>query len=126
MLTNKRILIVEDEWLLADHLAAIVERAGATILGPTASVDTTLDLLDRADPPPDAATLNVRLGDDMSYDVADRLGAMGVPYVFISANALQNLPGRFHDRPMLAKPFTDPQVVTALTGLLATDAPLPT
>lgn len=123
MLTGKRILIVEDEWLLADHLAAIVERAGGTIQGPTASVDATLDLLDRADRPPDAATLNVRLGDDLSYDVADRLAAMGVPYVFISANALQGMPERFHDRPMIAKPFTDPQVAAALTGLVAPDTP---
>lgn len=119
MLKGKQILIVEDEWLLADHIGAIVEQAGGDVVGPAASVAEAMTLLARDARLPDAATLNVKLDDQLSYDVADRLTELGVPYVFISANEIRGMPERFHIQPLLAKPFTDPQVVTALAGLLA-------
>lgn len=122
MLTGKRVLIVEDEWLLADHLDSIVTRAGASVIGPVASVADALDLL--AGPAaPDAATLNVKLENEMSYPVADRLAELGIPYVFISANEMRGMPERFHHRPLLAKPFTDPQVTAALRDLLRMPSP---
>lgn len=119
MLRGKQILIVEDEWLLADHIGAIVADAGGDVVGPAASVVEAMDLLASVDRLPDAATLNVKLDDHLSYPVADRLVELGVPYVFISANAMRGMPERFQQRPLLAKPFTDPQVVAALSGLLA-------
>lgn len=122
MLTGKRVLIVEDEWLLADHLDSIVTRAGASVIGPVASVADALDLL--AGPAAaDVATLNVKLENEMSYPVADRLAELGIPYVFISANEMRGMPERFHHRPLLAKPFTEPQVTAALTDLLRTHSP---
>lgn len=116
MLVGKRILIVEDEWLLADHLAAIVEDAGAVVIGPTATVADALTLLEGA-PAPDAATLNVRLAEHVSYPVADRLAALNIPYMFISANMMQSMPERFHQRPLIAKPFTNLQISVALVHL---------
>ena len=118
MLCGKRVLIVEDEWLLADHIGAIVEGAGGAVVGPVASVADAFVLLAEDRAPPHAATLNVRLEDHVSYPVADRLAYLGIPYVFISANRMQAMPERFHDRPLLAKPFTDPQVIAALAGLV--------
>ena len=118
MLKGKRILIVEDEWLLADHIDAIVVRAGGDVIGPAATVAEALALLAGDDRRPDAATLNVKLDDQLSYDVADRLTALGVPYVFISANEMRGMPERFHAKPLLAKPFSDPQVVAALRDLI--------
>ncbi len=117
MLTGKRVLIVEDEWLLADHIGAIVEHAGAMVIGPASSTPEALALLEHADAA-DIATLNIKLGDHLSFPVADRLGLLGIPYVFISANEGGTIPDRFHDRPLLAKPFTDRQVASALTALL--------
>ena len=118
MLSGKCVLVVEDEWLLADHIATILQRAGATVLGPVASVPEALALLEAGAVAPDAATLNVKLEDHVSFPVADRLAELGVPYMFISANEMQGLPQRFHHRPLLAKPYTDPQVTAALTQLL--------
>lgn len=119
MLKGKQILIVEDEWLLADHIGAIVAKAGGDIVGPAASVVEAMTLLARNGRLPDAATLNVRLDDQLSYPVADRLTELGVPYVFISANEMRGMPARFHTQPLLAKPFSDPQVVAALGALVA-------
>lgn len=118
MLKDRRILVVEDEWLLADHLQAIVERAGGDVMGPVATVEAALALLDTASPLPDAATLNVRLADAASFPVADRLARAGIPFVFISAHRVEDLPERFRDRPALAKPFRDADVAALLARLV--------
>lgn len=117
VLQGKRVLVVEDEWLLAEHLRNVVEDAGGTAIGPVATVQAALALLDGLPQPPDAATLNVRLADDLSYPVADRLVADGVPFAFITANRVNDLPERFRDRPAIAKPFRDAEVA-ALLGRL--------
>ncbi|NYD91879.1 response regulator [Sphingomonas melonis] len=125
-LAGRHILIVEDEWLLADHLDGIVTDAGGSVIGPFATAQQALDALDHGRPRPDAATLNVVLMDHMSFDVADRLGAIGVPYSFLSANRPYTLPERFQTMPLLAKPFSDVQVVAALVALLTPAEPAPT
>jgi len=117
-LAGRHILIVEDEWLLADHLDGIVTEAGGTVLGPFATADQALAALAGDAPRPDAATLNVVLLDHMSFDVADRLGALAIPYTFLSANRPYTLPERFRTTPLLGKPFGDWQVVAALVALL--------
>lgn len=118
MLKGLKVLIVEDEWLLADHLQAIVEHTGAEALGPVATIEGAMALLDGMPTPPDAATLNVRLVDGPSFPVADRLAAAGVPFAFISANRLDDLPERFAKRPLLAKPFRDADVAALLARLV--------
>ncbi len=118
MLSDKRVLIVEDEWMLAEHLGAIVERAGGIVIGPVPSVEEAIALLPTgSDTLPGAATLNVKLHEDVSYPVADRLAELGIPFVFISANQRHSMPDRFWDRPLLAKPFTDAQVRVAIAAL---------
>jgi len=118
VLKGLKVLIVEDEWLLADHLQAIVEHTGAEALGPVATIEGAMALLDGMPTPPDAATLNVRLVDGPSFPVADRLAAAGVPFAFISANRLDDLPERFAKRPLLAKPFRDADVAALLARLV--------
>ena len=125
-LAGRHILIVEDEWLLADHLDGIVTEAGGTVLGPFATADQALAALAGDAPRPDAATLNVVLIDHMSFDVADRLGDIAIPYTFLSANRPYTLPERFRARPLLGKPFSDRQVVEALVALLDEAEPAPT
>jgi two-component SAPR family response regulator len=117
-LAGRHILIVEDEWLLADHLDGIVTDAGGTVLGPFATAEQALAALAGDERRPDAATLNVILMDHMSFDVADRLGELAIPFTFLSANRPYTLPERFRTMPLLGKPFSDPQVVEALVALL--------
>jgi CheY-like chemotaxis protein len=77
---GKRILVVEDEYVLASDLARFLESCGAAVVGPVGSVKEALALVERG--PPDAAVLDVNLGADRVYPVADRLIAQGVPIVF--------------------------------------------
>ena len=117
-LKGRHILLVEDEWLLADAISDAIDQAGGTILGPTASVEGALKLLAETEQLPDAATLNIRVVDGESYPVADELTRQGVPFLFASANGSSSLPSRFARRPMVAKPFSGHQVVQALAAML--------
>jgi DNA-binding response OmpR family regulator len=74
---SPRVLIVEDEAIIAMSLADSFEEAGAEVLGPAASVREALSLLDRDEP--DAALLDVNLLDGEVTPVALRLLAQGVP-----------------------------------------------
>ena len=118
-LQGRCILIVEDEWLLADAISDAVERAGGTLLGPTGSVKEALSILVEAERLPDAASLNIRVLDGESYPVADELARLGVPFVFASANGSSSLPARFARRPMIAKPFPGYRIAQALAALLS-------
>ncbi|MGU3362955.1 response regulator [Methylobacterium sp. M6A4_1b] len=80
-LSGRRVLVVEDEYFLADELDQALEEAGATVLGPAPSVRAALDLLESG-PAPDVATVDVNLGGEMAYPVAEALLARGVPFLF--------------------------------------------
>jgi ActR/RegA family two-component response regulator len=77
---GKRILIVEDEFVLASDLARFLESRGAMVVGPAATVGVALALVARE--VLDAAVLDVNLGADRVYPVADKLIEQGVPIVF--------------------------------------------
>lgn len=116
-LAGRRVLIVEDDWFIADYVADALGDAGATLLGPVASAADGLALLDKG-PPPDAATLNFSLADGSSLPVARRLDEMGVPFLFLSASASTALPPELKDRPRLDKPFAGFQVVQVIEGMV--------
>jgi CheY-like chemotaxis protein len=78
-LAGKRILLVEDEYVLATELAQFLQRHGATIVGPVGSVAEALVLAKGA---VDAAVLDVNLRGERVYPVADTLIRRGVPLVF--------------------------------------------
>lgn len=116
-LTGKRILVVEDDWFIANYVADALAGAGAAPVGPVATAEGALDLLERQGAP-DAATLDVTLLDGNSVPVARRLADMAVPFMFLTADAGGALPPDLGDRPRLRKPFGGFQVVDALAGML--------
>jgi DNA-binding response OmpR family regulator len=71
-LNHCRILVVEDEYLLADELALELEERGAVVLGPVPTVARALDLL-TAEAALDGAILDVNLAGEPAFPVADRL-----------------------------------------------------
>ncbi|MER2269238.1 response regulator [Methylobacterium oxalidis] len=117
-LDGTRILLVEDEYLIAIEVARWLRTAGATVVGPVPSVDQALDLI--ADDGIDAAVLDVNLGDgDRVYPVADRLNALGVPYLFATGDVKVSDVAVYRERPRLEKPFGEVEVVRALAKLLS-------
>ena len=112
----QRILIVEDEPLIAMMLEDFLDALGKTHSGTADSVAPALDLI--AAGGIDAAILDVNLrGGEQSWPVADALAARGVPFVFATGGTQDGLIDAHRDRPTLAKPFTMDGVAKALDAL---------
>lgn len=93
-LQGRRILVVEDDYLIAGELAESLIELGATVVGPAASVPEALALMDR-EAPLDAAVLDVNLGSEDVYPVADGLVQRGVPFVFATGYDRWVIPVRY-------------------------------
>ena len=102
-LSGRRVLLVEDEvmvaWVLEDMLAEL----GCTVVGPAARVDQALAMIEAE--AVDAVVLDVNLNGERSYPVADALAARGVPFVFSTGYNKNGLHAGYLGFPMLQKPF---------------------
>lgn len=113
-LGQRRILVVEDDYLLAAGITDQVEDHNGLVIGPAMTLAEGIDLLSRDRP--DACILNIRLGPDMVYPLADQLLASGIPFVFASGEHRSSIPYRFVDVPLHAKPIDMVQAAAALMG----------
>src|SRR5687768_13250952 len=119
-LNGMRLLLVEDYFPLAANLADVAVQSGADVIGPVATVADALQLIEQV-PELDAAVLDVNLREETIYPVADALRARNVPFFFSTAHDRAQLPERFRDVPLCAKPFGVPSFRLAL-GRLASAA----
>jgi DNA-binding NarL/FixJ family response regulator len=101
-----RVLIVEDEFLVAIDLASIVESIGHEVVGPVQSARSAIDLARTR--PVDVALLDVNLGTVTAAPVADVLDKQGVPYVIVTAYGREHLARRFQDTARIPKPSARP------------------
>lgn len=99
-----RLLLVEDEFVLALGLSDTLGDMGALVVGPVATVEDALALVERM-PEIDGAILDVNLGHEVAYPVADALLARGIPFLFATANDRTRLPERFAGIAVCHKPF---------------------
>lgn len=82
-LRGMRILIAEDDWLLADTLAVLLEERGAHIVGPVPATSSAIRLLDKSEV--DFALVDMNLKDSFSDPLIDRLKSRDIPFVIITA-----------------------------------------
>ena len=101
----RRIMVVEDEFLLAAHIAGLLEDAGFEVIGPTGTLDEALKLA--KDEELDGALLDVNIVGGPINDVAETLAGRGVPFVFVTGYARDHLPLKFRETTIVAKPFDD-------------------
>ena len=80
LLRGKNILIVEDDYLVADCTRRELEKCGALLIGPVPSVERALELVDEQKP--DAAVLDINLAGEKVYPLADILSERQIPFVF--------------------------------------------
>lgn len=116
-IAGRRLLVVEDEYLIASDLASWLEEQDAEVLGPVPSVEDALALLD-AGPSPDAAVLDINLGDEQVFPVADALQAADVPFVFLSGYDVRVIPGHYDGVARCAKPLDRTRLLRALAEML--------
>ncbi|MPS36709.1 MAG: response regulator [Stenotrophomonas sp.] len=120
-LSGRRILVVEDEYLLAECLREMLRGDGAEVLGPASCVEDANALLDRH-PAPDAAVLDINLGRQDVYPVADRLSGQGIPFLFTTGYDHGLIPARHAQRLQCVKPFGADDIRALLLELLGGDA----
>ena len=107
-----RVLVVEDEYYLADDLRRELEGAGAVILGPVSTVARALAALD-GDETPDVAVLDINLRDETVWPVAEALEARGIGFVFATGYGEDILPTRFRNVPFFRKPVDFKALIAA-------------
>ena len=112
-----RVLVVEDEALVAMGIEDALTDLGMRMVGPAASVDKALELV--AAGGFDGALLDVNLRGESVEPVADALAASGTPFVFVTGHGPEGLPGAHRHRPILAKPFRDADLADAVRRHLA-------
>ena len=110
----KRVLVVEDEYLVAMDMSAWLEAEGAHVVGPASNVNAALEALKGAEL--DGAILDVNLRGEMAYPIADALTARGIPFVFTTGYDARTVPARFANVKRCEKPTTPEAISRALFG----------
>lgn len=124
LLSNMRVLIVEDEMLVMMSIEDMLTDLGCTQITSVSSVDQALTAIQTQ--PFDAATLDVNLNGTQSYAVAEALIDHGVPFAFSTGYGARGTNDAYRDWPVLDKPFNFDQLTKVLTALLAPSAGGPT
>lgn len=113
---GENVLLVEDSLIIALDAEDILKRLGASHVAIASTVEDALQQIDRATPT--LAMLDINLGDHMSFLVADRLLALGVPFLFATGYGEQaELPDQHKGRIVMQKPYTLENVARALPEL---------
>ncbi len=111
-LTGLRVLVVEDEWLVAMLVEEYLNDLGCEVVGSASRLE---DALEKARTLPiDIAVLDVNLAGKLSYPVAEVLRKRNVPFLLATGYGVAALPDALRGTPVLAKPFVQDQLAAAL------------
>jgi CheY-like chemotaxis protein len=100
---GRRLLVVEDEYLIAADLAEALQDRGATVIGPAGSIQHALELVS-SEQQIDAAVLDINLRGEHAYPVAEALRARAVPFVFTTGYDARTIPAAYAGVPRIEKP----------------------
>jgi CheY-like chemotaxis protein len=116
-LSGKRVLVLEDEALIAAMVEDMLTDLGVVVVGPAATIERGISLAQKEDL--DAALLDVNIRSARAYPVADVLNARGVPVVFATGYGQSGV-DRSCPGTILEKPYTQDKLADALRLALAT------
>jgi CheY-like chemotaxis protein len=116
-LSGRRVLVIEDEMMVAMLLQDMLADLGCAVVGPAARVEQALAMIEAA-APLDAAVLDMNLNGQQSYSVADALAARSVPFVIATGYGQDSLKNGYRSFPLLQKPFKLSELGDALARLL--------
>lgn len=116
-LARRRVLVVEDEYFIADDMMRALERLGAEVVGPVATKDKALMLVTSGEVI-DAAVLDINLQGETVFPVADALIERGIPFVFATGYDQSALPAVYEGVRRWEKPFEPAELAQALPSIL--------
>lgn len=120
-LEHCRILVVEDEYMLADELRTELVEAGAIVVGPVGTLQQAIDLITREEKI-DGAILDVNLGGEMAYPAADLLMKRGTPLVLTTGYDASAIPARLERVVRCEKPIDIAKITQAIGRVLGPEA----
>lgn len=120
LLAGRRILVLEDEYVIASEVEHCLRKAGADVEGPWPTAAQALAALNQPGNLIDAGVLDINLGHGgTAYPVAARLDSLGVPFLFTTGNTLSEAEPASQDHPRLEKPVSARALLKAVQELLA-------
>ena len=112
----RRILVLDDEPLIAMMVEDWLTEIGCETVGPANSVASALRLLESEQI--DGAILDVSLGGENCYSVADALRTRGIPFTFATGRGADGVDRRFEGSPVVSKPFDFDAIKRAMSSML--------
>jgi CheY-like chemotaxis protein len=109
---QRHVLIVEDNVLIAMEMEYIIGDCGCAVVGPVSNVASGLEAVRRTEI--DGAVLDVNLGNERVWPVAELLDERGIPLVLTSGYGASEVPARFAGKPLLQKPVASSDLRQAL------------
>lgn len=107
-----RVLVVEDEFLIALDIEGVLAQAGIAVIGPVGTVAEALAAVDSETM--NGALLDAHLGGEPVGCIADALKAKAIPFAFVSGYGPEQLPPAHRDAPLVRKPFTGDDLLAAV------------
>jgi CheY-like chemotaxis protein len=116
-LAGRRILVVEDEYFLADDIVRALSALGARIVGPYGGLDEAVGIVDR-EIVIDAAIMDINLRDEMAFPLARALRARRIPLIFTTGYDRSSIEAEFQDVLVWSKPLDIKALTHELTGMI--------
>jgi CheY-like chemotaxis protein len=116
-LSGRRVLVIEDEYFLADDIAHALKQLGARIVGPIGELEEAAGLVE-GDITIDAAVLDINLHSDMVFPIARALRERKVPFVFTTGYDQTSIAPEFQDVRLWEKPLDISAMARELAGLI--------
>jgi DNA-binding response OmpR family regulator len=112
---GRRILVIEDEMMVAMGLEMALEDAGYVVIGPFGRLDQALEAARNQQM--DVAILDINVRGDAVFPVADVLAARGIPYAFLTGYGRDRLPPGYGGDRILSKPFQAEALVATVQAM---------
>lgn len=113
-LSGLKLLLVEDNFLVAEYMRDILIRYGCNVVGPAPRVEKALELME-GDNALDGAMLDINLQGELCFPIARALAARGVPFLFLTGYEADSvIPGEFGNAPVVAKPVDEPRLMATI------------
>jgi DNA-binding response OmpR family regulator len=115
-LDGVRVLVVEDEYLVAALIEEVLQSAGCIVSGPISRLAEAMNAAGRE--ACEIAVLDVNLAGERVFPVAEILSQRNIPFLFLTGYTTGVVPREYADRPRVCKPFRMADLLGALSSLL--------